>query len=114
MNDHYSAISIFVLAFVVSAAAGIAALLRKSNEVKRISLITAGLNSGLLGLAISLLWYQKFQDNLYSLIGICVLSGLTGAAGLDFVLNMIQKGGFSIKLGDKENPFGKDQSEDKK
>lgn len=92
MNSQYSPISVFIFSFLVSGTAGIAAFLRSGNVVKVISLVTAGLNSGLLGLAISLLWYQKFADNVHFLLGICVITGLMGAAGLDFIITIITKG----------------------
>ena len=103
-------ILIFITCFVISATSGIAASLRSGKAITKLSVITAGLNSGLLGLSISLLWYKKFQDNLYTLIGICVISGLTGAAGFDAILTSIQRGAFKINLSteledkDKEKP----------
>ena len=44
------------------------------------------------------------------IIGICVISGLTGAAGFDAILTSIQRGAFKINLSteledkDKEKP----------
>jgi hypothetical protein len=95
-------IGVFAAAFAVSSTAGIAAYLRSNKPITILALITAGLNSGLLGLAISLLWFQKFRDNIYFLVGICVVTGLTGAAGLDFILTAIQKGGLHIRFDGKE------------
>jgi len=107
VNPQYSAIAIFVAAFFVSGLSGIASLLRSGKEVKKITIITASLNSGLLGLAISLLWYQKFQENIYELMGICVMSGLGGAASLDFILNFLQKGYFaSVEKNNKDKDPG--------
>lgn len=113
---------VFAAAFLASATAGIAAYLRSDKPISKLALVTAGLNSGLLGLAISLIWFQTFQDNIYSLLGICVVTGLTGAAGLDFILTAIQNGGLHIKFAggkdDKGNTsmdFGiSDRSGDKK
>lgn len=101
-----SPIIVFAAAFVASSLSGIAAYLRSGKEIKPVALITAGLNSGLLGLSISLIYYQKFTKNITFLLGICVIIGLTGAAGLDFILNAIQKGGISIN-------FGSDKDDDK-
>jgi hypothetical protein len=101
-----SPIGVFLFSSAAAGTAGIAAYLRGGKPVTILSIVTAGLNSGLLGLAISLLWYQKFQDNIYSLVGICVVAGLTGAAGLDFLLTAIQKGGFSINIGGGKDDKG--------
>jgi len=111
MNSQYNALYIFVTAFFVSGLSGIASFLRSGNEIKKIAIITASLNSGLLGLAISLLWYNKFQENIYSLMGICIISGLTGAAGLDLVLSAIQKGGFSVNFGNDKHKNINDKKE---
>lgn len=93
------ALMVFGCAFFVSAFAGLAALLRSTTALTWKSAATAISNSGVLGLGISLLWYAKFQDNIYALIGVCVIAGLGGMTTIDFVLNSIRKGGFSVKLG---------------
>jgi hypothetical protein len=93
----YSPIWVFFVAFAISALAGIAAFLRSGNAIKVVSVLTSGLNSGLLGLAIALVWYEQYKSNIYMLMGFCVISGLMGAAGLDFVINLItKKANFSI------------------
>lgn len=89
-------LTVFLSAFGVSSFAGLAALLRAGKEVNKVSVISAILNSGFLGLAIALLWYTKFQDNVYFLIGICVLAGLGGATLVDFCVESIKNGGLSI------------------
>lgn len=90
---------VFVSSFLVAAFAGLASLLRTGAKLTTVSVISAILNSGLVGLGISLLWYTKFQDNVYFLIGICVLAGLGGATTVDMILNSIKAGGFSLKIG---------------
>jgi CHASE2 domain-containing sensor protein len=104
MIANESALWVFIAAFAASATAGIAAYLRSNKPITILAIITAALNSGLLGLAIALLWFKKFQDNIYFLVGVCVVTGLTGAAGLDFILTAIQKGGLHIKFDDT-NPM---------
>jgi len=106
MAGDVSPLGVFFAAFAASSTAGIAAFLRSGKSVTKLALITAGLNSGLLGLAIALLWFQKFQDNIYFLVGICVITGLTGAAGLDFILSAIQNGGFSVNIGGGKDKDG--------
>lgn len=92
-------LGVFVCAFGISALAGLAAMLRSKTELNLTNIATSGLNSGFLGLGISLIWYQQFQDNIYFLIGACVLAGLGGVTTIDFVLAIIRKGGFSITVG---------------
>lgn len=101
-----SSYGVFITGFVVSALAGLAALLRSSEEMTKLKVCSAVLNSGLMGLGISLLWYNKFQENIPFLIGICVLAGLGGMTTLDFVVAAIRKGGFSVKIG-PDGPDGK-------
>jgi hypothetical protein len=109
-----SSIFIFFFAFIASGTAGTAAYLRSGKPVTRLALITAGLNSGLLGLSICLIYLNKFRDNVHFLLGICVLSGLTGAAGLDFILTSIQNGGISINFKNKEVEFKDKKNDDTK
>lgn len=106
MLGELSPAGVFIASLGASATAGIAAYLRSGKPITKLALVTAGLNSGLLGLAIALLWYKKFQDNIHFLVGICVVTGLTGAAGLDFVLSAIQKGGLSINIGSEKDSMG--------
>lgn len=94
--DKLSPFAVFLSAFGVSSFAGLAALLRAGRKITVGTVFSAMLNSGLLGLSIALLWYAKFQDNVYFLIGICVLAGLGGATMVDFVIEAVKKGGLSI------------------
>ncbi len=64
------------------------------------SVTSSLLNSGMLGLGIGLLWYTKFSDNLYFLVGICLMAGLGGMTTVEFFLAFIRKGGFNITIGD--------------
>lgn len=96
MNDKINPIYVFLSAFGVSSFAGLAALLRAGKQVNGIAVLSAVLNSGMLGLCIALIWYNKFQDNIYFLIGICVLAGLGGATLVDFMVAAFKSGGLSI------------------
>jgi hypothetical protein len=80
------ALGVFMSAFAVSAFAGLAALLRSGSKLGWIPVCNALLNSGFLGLGISLLWYTQFKDDLYFLVGVCVLAGLGGMTTVDLVL----------------------------
>lgn len=94
-----SPLGVFISSFGVAAFAGVAALLRGGSKVTTTGLASAVMNSGLVGLGISLLWYHKFQDNVYFLIGVCVLAGLGGSMTVDFIMNALKTGGFTVKLG---------------
>jgi hypothetical protein len=96
MNDKINPLYVFISAFGVSSFAGLAALLRAGKQVNTVAILSAVLNSGMLGLAIALVWYKKFQDNIYFLIGVCVLAGLGGATLVDFMVAAFKSGGVSI------------------
>jgi hypothetical protein len=93
---------VFILAFSISALAGLAALLRSSTQLSKLRVSSSSLNSGLLGLAISLLWYTQYQDNLYFLIGVCLVAGLSGMTSMEFLFDFIKKNGINITLEKKD------------
>jgi hypothetical protein len=95
MNEYY----FFVAAFLVAAFGGLASLMRQEKALKFSKCTSAMLNSGLLGLGVSFVWYTQFKENVYTLLGICIMLGLGGNSAIDFVLNAVRKGGFTIKLG---------------
>jgi hypothetical protein len=96
MNE---AVGVFISAFCVAGLAGLAALLRSGKPLTWISVLTALLNSGLLGLGISLLWYTKFREDVHFLVGICLMAGLGGMNTVDWILAALKRGGFSVKIG---------------
>lgn len=98
MEAEVNPVGVFLSSFFVSAFAGLAALLRSVSPLTVKTVSSALLNSGLLGLAISLLWYVKYKDNLYFLIGCCAVAGLGGMTTVDFFLKAMQGGGFKISL----------------
>lgn len=98
-------IGIFAAAFVLSALAGVAALLRSRSKATPKSIATASLNSGLLGLGVSLVWYERSED-VYFLIGLCVLVGLGGQPTMNFVLAVARKAVVAALLGKKGDNEG--------
>ena len=92
---------VFLSSFFLAAFAGLAALLRSGTPLTTYSITSAVANSGLLGLGISLLWYAKYQDNLYFLVGICTLAGLGGMKTVEMVISHFRSGGFGVNLGEK-------------
>jgi hypothetical protein len=98
-GSSYSLVAIFALAFLTSMFSGIAAFLRSKQPITPMAIVAAGMNSGCLGLGLTLSFYSKFKDNITVLLGFGVLAGLSGASGLDFILTTFQKGGIKISLG---------------
>ncbi len=84
-------VQLFATAFGVSGLGGLAALLRSSQKVTRKSVATYTLNTGAVGLAIALIWYTQFRDNLQLLVGLCVVAGLSGMASVDFLLEATKR-----------------------
>lgn len=99
MNELGNNTQFFVAAGLLSALAGIASLLRTDGEVTRKRIAGSFLNSGLLGLAVSMVWETHFRENAYALMGICVLIGLAGNAGVEWIISMMKKGGLTINFG---------------
>lgn len=84
-------VQLFATAFGVSALGGLAALLRSPQKLTRKSVATYTLNTGAVGLAIALIWYTQFRDNLPLLVGLCVVAGLSGMASVDFLLEAAKR-----------------------
>lgn len=97
--DGSAALSVFISAFGVASFAGLAALLRSGESLTAVRVLSSLLNSGLLGLGIALLWYHQFQDNIYFLVGVCLVAGLSGMATVDFILQALRQFGFSMLTG---------------
>ena len=96
---------IFLSAFCVAALSGLATILRSPKRLTRKDLFSATLNAGMLGLGICLTWYSKFstgEDDVYMLLGICLISGLAGVSVMDFIVEAVKAGGVTIKLSPKK------------
>lgn len=102
-------VGVFVSAFLVAAFSGLAALLRSTEKVTVKGVLSAILNSGMLGAGIALLWYTQYQDNVYFLVGVCLLSGLGGMATVDFVLTIFRRGAFGLGQGGFKDKESKDE-----
>jgi hypothetical protein len=85
--------------FVISGLAGLAALLRTDRVLDWRKVSGAILNSGLLGVAMGLMWYKVFYpDNLWLLIGLTLLAGLGGMGVFGFFLELVRKGGIGVDV----------------
>lgn len=100
------AIAVFITAFLISALGGLGALLRGRRPLTWRSGTGSVLSSGLIGLIVSLLWYNHFEGkgNIYNLLGISGCVGITGMTGLDFLLKLMARGGVRIVVrGENED-----------
>ncbi len=101
MQDDYShALSVFASAFGVAAFAGLATLLRFARKISKLAVFSAMLNAGFMGLAIALIWYQNYRatENVYGLIGICVLAGMGGSTLTDVVVSLLSGAGIKVTI----------------
>ena len=105
-------VSIFAASFGCAAFAGLATFLRFTKKITKLRLVSTMLNAGFLGLAISLLWYKNFQEdkNIYSLVGICVLSGMGGSTLTDAVISLLGAGGLRINIIHEREQHADEQS----
>lgn len=100
IDDFIVSLSVFASAFGVSAFAGLATLLRFSRKLSKLAVISAMLNSGFMGLAISLIWYQNYKENanVHGLIGICVLAGMGGSTITDVLISVLSGAGIKVVI----------------
>jgi len=98
VDDVIISVSVFVSAFGVSACAGLAALLRFGKKISRLAIFSSMLNSGFLGLAIALIWYQNYREaaNIHGLIGVCVLAGMGGSTITDLLISVLSGAGIKV------------------
>jgi uncharacterized YccA/Bax inhibitor family protein len=98
IDEFIVSLSVFAAAFGVSAFAGLATLLRFSKKLSKLAIISAMLNAGFMGLAISLIWYQNYREaaNIHGLIGICVLAGMGGSTLTDVLISFLSGAGIKV------------------
>ena len=101
MESKYNALHVLFSAFGISSFAGLASLLRSDKEITVRMVVSAMLNSGILGLVIALLWYNYYEGkgNIYFLLGVSGLAGIGGMSMLDFVVETLNgKFGLTINI----------------
>lgn len=86
----WTAITVFVLCFLLAGAAGFAAILRSERQLSMLTVVSSVLNSAFLGLCVSLLWYTNYRENLYFLVGVSTFAGFGGATITDLIINVIK------------------------
>jgi hypothetical protein len=105
VQNQLSPLELFLAAFSVASASGLAAYLRSNLEFTLRKTISSMLNSGLLGLGIAFLWYTSFNNsnNAWVLLGICLMVGLGGLNLLEFILQAMKKGGLDIRVSTRQD-----------
>lgn len=100
LDEFIASLSVFAASFGVSAFAGLATLLRFSRKLSKLAVTSAMLNSGFMGLAIALIWYQNYREaaNIHGLIGICVLAGMGGSTLTDVLISFLSGAGIKIVI----------------
>lgn len=87
MIDKDSNLATLISIGVLSSLGGLASLLRSGKNINPREVFAALLNSGLIGIVIALLWWNKFgHDNLYFLVGVSGLAGIGGASVIDLAV----------------------------
>lgn len=81
----------FILIFLISGIAGVGSLLRKNTQLTTYCIMGAIINSGCLGLALFLLFYNRFENDIYLVAGCCIIAGLGGMSAIDFILSIAAK-----------------------
>lgn len=99
-DEYYHSLVVFASAFGVAAFAGLATFLRFARKLSKLAVISAMLNAGFLGLAVSLLWYQNYRkaENISGLIGICVLAGMGGSTVTDILISILSGAGIKVVI----------------
>jgi len=85
--------TVFTATFAISSLAGLAQLLRSGKELSRRNILSAMLNSGIFGLVIALVWWEKYSvepQGIWFLMGVSLMAGLGGVTLLDFAIEMIR------------------------
>lgn len=100
LDETFHAFSVFLSAFGTAAFAGLATLLRFAKKISKLAVVSAMLNSGFLGLAIALIWYQNYRnaENVYGLIGVCVLAGMGGSTLTDLLISILAGAGIRVTI----------------
>ena len=96
-------LQVFAACFIIASFGGVAALLRSGRTLEWRAVVSSLVYSGVVGLVIGLVCYKYFEnDNIYLLIGCSGLAGLGGTTVLDFMVQVLAKGGVSINIRPKD------------
>jgi len=113
--DRWTPLQVLISAFSISSLAGLAALLRSEKQLSIRVVLSTILYSGMSGVIIALIWYRHFgsagngEGSIFFLLGISGLAGIGGTTMLDFVVEVIKKGGINITFAPGEKQDDQDE-----
>lgn len=117
MQEKLSLWATCVSTLSIASFAGLAALLRSKQALSIRNILSATMNSGIVGMIVGLTWYQLFDGEEHVLFMVCVsaLAGLGGTSLLDFLLTVVQGRGLNItiQLPKKSDSRDRDDGENK-
>ncbi len=106
MQDKFTPVEVILACLVLSSVGGLAALLRSGAQLTWRAILSAMLYSGMFGVVYGLISFNYFggnEQNYFFLIGSSGLVGLGGTTLIDFVIQVVAKGGVNIVIKTK-NP----------
>lgn len=78
--------------FIIASIGGIGALLRSGQEVTARLVLSALINSGLVGLVIALyMWHHYGGESPFLILCVSTLAGLGGASTIDLIFQFVRK-----------------------
>jgi hypothetical protein len=114
--ENVQAFLVLLSAFGVSAFSGLSAHLRFAKQLRPFSVMGGALNSGCLGLVISLIWYDNYASsgNVFGLIGICAAAGMCGSKITDVLVSVLSGAGIDVTITHKGDHTGDDTHDDRR
>ena len=111
MDEQFDPLRVVLCAFALAAVGGLAALLRSPRKPTRKAVLAATLYSGMTGITVALIWYNKYREegNIYFLLGVSAACGLGGISIVDVWRTVQENGGFSLKIGSSGKKPPKDE-----
>lgn len=111
--ENVQAFLVLLSAFGVSAFSGLSAHLRFAKKLRWAAILGGALNSGSLGLVISLIWYENYAEsgNVFGLIGICAAAGMCGSKITDVLVSVLSGAGIDVTITHKGD-FTGDENDD--
>lgn len=112
--ENVQAFLVLLSAFGVSAFSGLSAHLRFAKKLRLVSVLGGALNSGCLGLVISLIWYENYagSGNTFGLIGICAAAGMCGSKITDVLVSVLSGAGIDVTITHKGEATGDETNDD--
>lgn len=80
-----------IMVFIGASFAGLASYLREGGALTVRMVLSAVLNSGILGLIVFLVGYSRLSNDLPLLVGISLLSGVGSASLMTFAIQLLRR-----------------------